>query len=68
MEDIVEHLVKYEGAEFSITGVFEKPDETTGYKGGFSWYTISVEGVDFSWMLKDKIIEILIAILVDENY
>lgn len=68
MENIVQHLVKFEGFDFTVEGVFELPDETTGFKGGFSWYSIYINDTDISWMLKENIIKHLIDIVVEENY
>jgi hypothetical protein len=52
-----EHTFKYEGLEITVFGDYENPDDTTGYKGGFSVALIEVNGVDIIWMLKPNVIE-----------
>lgn len=51
------HTITYEGLELTILGNWEQPDDTTGYKGGFSTEMIKVNDVDIYWMLRPEIIE-----------
>jgi hypothetical protein len=63
------HNIKYEGLELEVWGEFEQDEPETGYKGGWSYFTISTEdGVDISWMLKEDIINKINEIIVTENY
>jgi hypothetical protein len=62
------HNIKYEGLDLEVTGEYDSADETTGYKGGFSWMTIEVDGTDISWMLKDEIVEQIVELVTNENY
>ena len=62
------HNIKYEGLDFEISGDYEKPEEETGYKGSFSWMSISINDAEISSYLKDWFIEKLIELVVEENY
>jgi hypothetical protein len=62
------HEVKYEGLEITVTGTVDDSDETTGYKGGFSYIGIYVNEQDISWMLRHEIIEQITDLVVEENY
>lgn len=46
--------IKHEGLELEVIGEYDAPDETTGYKGGWSTYSIMVNDVDIIWMLNEK--------------
>ena len=62
------HNIKYEGLELEVKGEFQEAEIETGYKGGWSYWTIEVNGKDISWMLKDEIIEQINQIVINENY
>jgi hypothetical protein len=62
------HNVNYEGLELEIVGNYEEPDCETGYKGGFSYSTLSINSIDVSWMLNDHTIDAILQIVIDENY
>ncbi len=62
------HNVNYEGIEFEVVGNYEEPDYETGYKGGFSYSTLSINSIDISWMLNDHTIDAILQIIIDENY
>ena len=62
------HNIKYEGLELEVKGEFKEAEIETGYKGGWSHWTIETNGVDISWMLKDDIIEQINQIVINENY
>jgi len=51
------HTFKYEGLEITVFGDYENPDDTTGYKGGWSTALIEVGGVDIIWMLRPDVVE-----------
>jgi hypothetical protein len=51
------HNIKYEGIEFTVFGDYESPDDTTGYKGGFSVCSVKVNECDIIWMLKPIVID-----------
>ena len=62
------HNIKYEGLELEVSGEFEQDETETGYRGGWSYYTIEANGVDISWMLKDDVISKINEIVIEENY
>ena len=62
------HNIKYEGLELEIKGEFEESELDTGYKGGWSYWTIETGGVDIAWMIKPEIIDNINEIIVQENY
>ena len=62
------HNIKYEGLELEVSGEWEEPDTTTGYKGGWSYWGIMTEGKEIAWMLRDDVIEKINEIVVEENY
>lgn len=62
------HNIKYEGLELEIKGEFEQDEPDTGYKGGWSYWSIENNGVDISWMLKPEIIDQINGIVIEENY
>jgi len=49
--------INYHGLELTVIGNFEEPDDTVGYKGGFSCESIELNDIDIKWMLKDSTIE-----------
>jgi len=62
------HNVNYEGIDFEVVGDYEEPEIETGYKGGFSYSTLSMNGTDVSWMLNEHTIDAIVQIINDENY
>lgn len=60
-----QHEIWYEGLEMTIFGDWEDPDDTTGYKGGWSTDLIEVNRVDIYWLLKREIIERINEIIVE---
>jgi hypothetical protein len=62
------HNINYEGIDFEIKGYYEEADETTGYKGGWAWTEIYIDGNSVSWMLTDDIIDTLNNWVIKENY
>lgn len=55
MEETFE--INYHGLELTVIGNFEEPDDTVGYKGGFSCETIELNDIQIKWMLRPEIIE-----------
>ena len=51
------HTITYEGLEMTVFGNWEDPDDTTGYKGGWSTVLIEVNGIDIIWILKQNIVD-----------
>lgn len=62
------HNITYEGLDLEVNGTFENAELETGYKGGWSYNTILVNGNDISWMLRPEIINHINQIITDENY
>lgn len=62
------HNINYDGVDYEVTGEWDSEDETTGYKGGFSWMQIHINGMDVSQHILDCIIERLCELVVEENY
>jgi hypothetical protein len=62
------HNINYEGLELEVSGEFEQDEPLVGYKGGWSYWGISTNGVDISWMLKEDIINKINEIVITENY
>jgi len=56
--------ITYEGVDYEVSGEWDSADETTGYKGGFSWMTIKINDMDVSWHIKEYVIEALTDIIV----
>jgi len=56
--------ITYEGVDYEVSGEWDSADETTGYKGGFSWMTIKINDMDVSWHIKEHVIETLTDIIV----
>jgi len=56
--------ITYEGVDYEVSGEWDSADETTGYKGGFSWMIIEISGMDVSWHIKEHVIEALTDIIV----
>jgi len=52
-----EHDIIYEGLPITVIGNYENPDDTTGYKGGWSTALIEVNGCDVIWMLRQDVID-----------
>lgn len=63
-----EHNINYEGIDFEVSGTYEETEEETGYKGGWSYSIISINGTDVSWMLNDQTIERINELVVEQNY
>lgn len=59
-KDMESFTVNYEGIEFEVVGIIDTADETTGYKEGFSWHEIYINGNSVSWMLKEDIINTIV--------
>lgn len=62
------HTINYEGIDFQVFGEYDEPEEETGYKGGFSYFTISIKDVEVTWMLNNQTIERIVEIVVEQNY
>ena len=62
------HNINYDGVDYEVTGEWGSDDKTTGYKGGFSWMQICINGMDVSQHLNDNTIEGLQELVVEENY
>ena len=62
------HTIQYEGLVLEVKGEFQEAEPETGYKGGWSYWTIETNGVDISWMFKTEIIEQINDIVIEENY
>lgn len=62
------HNINYDGVDYEVTGEWDSEDKTTGYKGGFSWMQIHINGMDVSQHLNDATIERLQDLVVEENY
>ena len=62
------HNINYDGVDYEVTGEWGSDDKTTGYKGGFSWMQININGMDVSQHILDCIIERLCELVVEENY
>lgn len=62
------HNITYDGVDYEIQGNYEEPEEETGFKGGFSWSLITIEGMDVSWHLNDNTIDKLVELVIEENY
>jgi len=52
-----EHDIIYEGLPIKVIGDYESPDDTTGYKGGFSVCSVKINDCDIIWMLKSIVID-----------
>ena len=61
-----QHTIIYEGLEMTVFGAYDQPEESTGYKGGWSTELIEVNGIDIYWMLNEKTIEQINDIIVYE--
>ena len=62
------HNINYDGVDYEVTGEWDLEDKVTGYKGGFSWMQICINGTDVSQHLNDSTIERLQELVVEENY
>lgn len=62
------HNINYDGVDYEVTGEWDGPENETGYKGGFSWMKICINGMDVSQHLNDATIERLQDLVVEENY
>ena len=62
------HNINYDGVDYEVTGEWDLEDKVTGYKGGFSWMQIHINGMDVSQHLNDNTIERLQELVVEENY
>ena len=64
----VEHNINFEGLDLVVKGDYEQPDDTTGYKGGFSYHSIYINDVEWSWFIDKNAIERIVNLIVEQNY
>lgn len=57
--------ITYEGVDYEVSGEWDPADETTGYKGGFSWMTIKINDMDVSNHIRQSVTETLTDIIVN---
>ena len=62
------HNINFEGLDLVVTGEYDKPDGTTGYKGGFSWDSIYINDVEWSWFISKDAINRIVDLVIEENY
>ena len=62
------HNINFEGLDLVVTGDYDKPDGTTGYKGGFSYHGIYINDVEWSWFISKEAIERIVDLVIEENY
>lgn len=62
------HNITYDGVDYEIQGNYEEQEEETGYKGGFSYSMIFINGMDVTWHLNDNTIDKLVELVIEENY
>ena len=62
------HNINFEGLDLVVTGEYDKPDGTTGYKGGFSWDSIYINDVEWSWFISKEAIDRIVDLVIQENY
>ena len=62
------HNITYDGVDYEIQGNYEESEEETGYKGGFSYSQIFINGMDVTWHLNDNTIDKLVELVIEENY
>jgi hypothetical protein len=62
------HKINYEGLEIECFGDYSEPEESVGYAGGWASELIKVNDVDIYWMLKPDVVQLINAMVVEENY
>ena len=62
------HIIHYDGVDYQVIGEWDKPEEETGYRGGFSWMQIKINDMDVSSHLKEWVINKLVEMVVEQNY
>ncbi len=62
------HNINFEGLDLVVKGEYNKPDDTTGYKGGFAWHSIFINDVEWSWFISKDAIERIVELVIEENY
>lgn len=62
------HEVQLELITFEVKGEWESADETTGYKGGWSTFSVQHQGIEMYQYLSYKALELISEKIVEENY
>lgn len=62
------HTIKYKDIELTIIGNYEKPEEETGYKGGWLSDSILCGGQNILPIIHDLDLEAIDEQILNENY
>lgn len=62
------HNIRYDFVDYEVNGEWDIEENETGYKGGFSWMQICINGMEVSQHLNDRTIERLCELVVEEKY